>query len=136
MTILTKDDILSAQDLKTERVDVQEWGGTLIVSEMSGPAVVDFYAYMFPAAEEGLVDIDSTFRAALVAFSVVDEQGMPVFTKEDIPRLARKKASVLKRVFDVADRMNLVSVSARAEAEKNSSGGEDGGAASSSSPEN
>ena len=36
MKALTRDEILGADDLKTESVKVPEWGGTVLVRELTG----------------------------------------------------------------------------------------------------
>lgn len=138
MTLLNKESIFAAPDLKTERLTVDEWGGEIIVSEMGGQTAFDFYEYVMPAEngdDSSKISLDARFKAALVAFCVVDEQGQPLFTAQDIPRLARKKAAVLNKVFQVADRLNLITDAARAEVEKNSLGEGAGVEPCSSSPE-
>lgn len=135
--LLTKDAILAAPDLKTERLTVLEWGGEIIVSEMGGLTQLEFFNQVFPDTEETSSKraIDAKFRATLVAYCVVDEKGKLVFDRDDIPMLARKNASVVNAVFEVADRLNLITDNARKAAEKNSSGEADGGEPSSPSPE-
>lgn len=139
MTLLNKDAILSAKDLKTEKVTIRGWGGEIIVSELDGEALVEFYELVLPAESEDAAAkkiSDSHFQASLLAFAIVDDAGQRVFGNEDIPALSRKSRAALKQAFDVADKLSLVTIAARKAAEKNSSGEETGEEASSSSPEN
>lgn len=137
MMLLNKDAILSAQDLKTEHVLVPEWGGKVIVSEMGGLTAMEFYDALWPEGDEDgkAKSIDSTFMATAIIHSVVDEQGARLFSMDDLPRLARKKGKALRRVFEAADRLNLLTNKAREEAAKNLSGEAAGEETCSSSPE-
>jgi len=140
MGILNRECILEAKDLKTERVDVKEWGGEIIVSELGGLAAVEFWEFLAPGdgEDEGAVvsqNVKRMFKAVAIAHCVVDEDGNRLFSNEDIPTLARKHPKVLSRVFDVVDRLNLLTPAAQKEAAKNSVGEEDGAAGSSTSPE-
>ncbi|OIO01101.1 MAG: hypothetical protein AUJ49_08465 [Desulfovibrionaceae bacterium CG1_02_65_16] len=137
MNLLNKDAILKAKDLKTERITVKEWGGEVIVSEMDGETLAEFYALIFPEDEkkEDPKMTDARFHATAIAFSVVDESGRRIFGADDIPALAKKSRVTLKRVFAVADRLSIISVAAREAAEKNSVAAGDGAEPSSSLPE-
>lgn len=106
MTLLTKDQILAASDIKTEEVHVPEWGGTVRVSGMTGEGRDRFE--MACVAEDGTASV-SNVRAKLVASSIVDEQGRLIFTDADIEALGRKSCAALDRVFDVAQRLSRVS---------------------------
>ncbi len=105
---LTRDDILSAEDLKSERVQVPEWGGEVIVRELTGTERDEY--------ESSLVTIKGTktevnsrnMRAKLVALSLVDDGGNRLFTHEDIKALGLKSASALDRVVDVAKRISRI----------------------------
>lgn len=137
MNLLNKSAILAAQDLKTERLTVKEWGGEVIVSEMDGVTLAEFYEHLFPAGVEKNPPKmnDARFHATVVAFSVVDENGQLLFGVDDIPMLAKKSRATLKRVFTVADGLSLLSQDAREAAGKNSVAAEDGAEPSSSLPE-
>jgi len=140
MNLLNKDAILAAQDLKTERVTVKEWGGEVIVSEMGGLTAVEFWEFLDSGEGEDesaatQKNIARMFKPAAIAFCVVDEDGNRLFANDDIPHLARKNIGVIKRVFAVVDKLNLLTRAAQENAAKNSVGGEDGAADSSTSPE-
>lgn len=105
MAVLTKDQILAADDLKTEVVSVPDWGGEVIVSTMTG---IDRDKLEEAAqGDDGKIGTDN-FRAKLLAFTLVDEQGNRLFTENEIEALGRKSASALNKVFNVAMRLNAL----------------------------
>jgi hypothetical protein len=119
MNLLSKDMILAATDLKTEDVACPEWSGTVRVSEMSGEAYAEYLANAFPENDGEKQVKARRFSAVVVACCVVDEAGARVFSVEDAEALARKSRKALDRVFDAADRLNLLTPRARETAEKN-----------------
>lgn len=124
MTILTKDQILEASDLKNESVDVPEWGGSVLVRTMTGADRDAFESSMISVDAEGNRKPNMTnMRAKLVALTVVDEAGNLLFDISDVDRLALKSAAALERVFTAAQRINGLGTQAEAAAEKNSGAG-------------
>lgn len=103
--MLTRDEILDAEDLKRETVDVPEWGGEVTVQEMSG-AQRDAYEVHITSTPEDTRP--TVVRARLAAFSIVDEEGELIFTIDDITKLAKKSAKALDRVFTVAASMSML----------------------------
>lgn len=95
---LTKEQILSADDLKQELVEVPEWGGEVLVRELRGRERDAF--------EEGSLDKQrnlkmTNMRARLVAMSVIDDEGERLFTSKEALELGEKSASALNRLFEV-----------------------------------
>lgn len=115
MTLLSKAAILGALDLKTEDVEVAEWGGTVRVAMMSGKARDEFFARQ----GEGGLPI-SQFSATVLVATIVDEHGKTVFDESDIDALRAKSPDALDRVLTVAMRLNGIGPKATEEAEKNS----------------
>ncbi|MFM0326084.1 hypothetical protein [Caballeronia glebae] len=120
MTVLsreTKAAILAAAHLKTERVDVPEWGDgvTVIVSEMSGLARDAFYA----KKEGGKVSISQS-QADLLLATVVDESGALVLDESDVASLQAQGSAALDRIVAVAVRLNGMQPAAVEDAAKNS----------------
>lgn len=119
--ILSKDQILEANDLTSEEVQVAEWGGSVKVRTMTGSDRDAFEQSMVIVGHDGSRKPDmSNMRAKLVALTVVDDSGNLLFVPADIPMLAKKSAAALERVFDVAQRINGLGVKAEDAAEKNS----------------
>lgn len=101
--ILTKDQILSAEDLKREEVDVSEWGGTVLVRMLTGRERDNLEAFWLRSKESGNY---ADARATLVALTACDETGARLFSDADIEALGGKSAAALDRLSDVAQRIN------------------------------
>ena len=121
---LTKDQILEANDLQSEAVEVPEWGGAVRVRTMTGADRDTFESSMITTLADGTRKPNMTnMRAKLVALTVVDDSGSLVFGVSDVDRLALKSASALERVFTAAQRINGLGAQAEGNAEKNSVAG-------------
>jgi hypothetical protein len=115
--VLTREQILGANDSKTEEVPVPEWGGTVLVRSME-------------ADEKDAWELDCLsgrfkkpgIRAALVSLAMVDESGNRLFTDADVKALGKKSPRALDRVFDAASRLNALRQKDIEELEKNSEG--------------
>lgn len=119
---LSKDQILEANDLTSEEVQVAEWGGSVKVRTMTGADRDAFEQSMVVVGSDGTRRPDMTnMRAKLVALTCIDDSGNLLFVPADIPMLAKKSAAALERVFDVAQRINGLGAKAEDAAEKNSS---------------
>ncbi len=103
---LTRDDILAVPDLKSEVVDVPEWGGSVIVATMSGEARDRFESSVL--GKDGKVNT-ANIRAKLAASTIVDESGKLLFNESDIEMLGRKSCAALDRVFAASQKLNLIS---------------------------
>lgn len=106
MAVLTRDQILAADDLKTERLEVAEWGGTVIVRTMTGADRDELEAAIVGA--DGRSKDATILRAKVVALSVVDEEGNRLFKFEEARELAKKSAAALARVAKVAMRLSAI----------------------------
>ena len=119
--MLTKDQILSAQDLQREEVDVPEWGGKVWVQAMTGTARDAFEAGILKGGK-----LEShNLRAKLAVASIVDDKGAPMFTESDIDKLGGKSAAALDRISAVAQRLSGLSEADVKDLEKNSGSGPD-----------
>lgn len=116
MGYLSRDEILSREDIRTEDVDVPEWGGTVRVRGMSGTKRDEF--------EDGLTQSKpitraqrrrgespqtvtmANIRATLCAWCIVDEGNELIFSDADIAQLGEKSGAALDRAFDVAMRLS------------------------------
>lgn len=117
MPLLDRAQILAADDLKHEDVDVPEWGGSVRVLELTANQRDAIEASMtdISQGEKGLVATTSvdasmitTFRARLAAYSIVNEQNERLFTDEDMAALGRKSSSALQRVFNTAMKLSAI----------------------------
>jgi hypothetical protein len=109
MAILTKEQILQADDLKKESVKVKEWGGEVIVRTMTGIERDAYEKSLYdPMKPEGQQFNSVNLRARLVALTVIDENGNRLFTEEEALLVGKKSASALERVYRVALRLNAL----------------------------
>lgn len=102
---LSRDDILGADDLPSEEVEVPEWGGTVWVRSMTGLERDVFEASLTQGAGDKKVNLKN-IRARLVSLTAVDEEGTRLFSDADIAELGAKSAAALDRVFSVAQSLN------------------------------
>ena len=104
--MLTRDAILSAEDLHVEIVSVPEWGGDVTVRELTG-SERDAYESSIVKTNGASVTVDARdMRAKLVAMSCIDEGGELLFTMKDVAALTKKSARALDRIVDVAKRIS------------------------------
>lgn len=103
MTLLSKDQILGADDLPTRDVEVPEWGGTVRVRGLTGKERDNLEVQNAIARKIG-TDIDA--RGATVGRCMLDEHGNRLFTDREVGALGRKSAAPLDRLFDVVRDMS------------------------------
>lgn len=112
MTYLSAEQILDADDLLREPVEVPEWGGTVLVQGMNGTDRDRFEASMLNDKMSGVSKdraLDN-YRARLAAFTLVTEAGKRMFRSDaEVRRLGTKSAQALTRVVDVATRLSGLS---------------------------
>lgn len=106
--VLTKDQIIAVEDLKTEELEVPEWGGSVIVRTMTGIERDKFEESVFISKGKDVKANFKNFRAKLCAVCMVDEKGQRLFTDADIELLGKKSAKALDTVFTVAQRLNAI----------------------------
>ena len=128
MAALTKAQILQADDLGCERVEIPEWNGHAYVRVLSG-AERD-------AWEESILGDDDkvsikNIRAKFAIAVLCDGKGQPMFTDADAEPLGKKSAAALDRVFDAGRKLNRLRAEDVEELAKNSGGGQSESSASS-----
>lgn len=99
--MLTREQILGADDLKPEPVEVPEWGLTVFVRMLFGDEREALEARR--GAEK------SRIFPVIVALATCNEQGDPLFTDEDVQALAKKNFKAVHRVAQAAIRFNKLS---------------------------
>lgn len=121
--LLSRDDILKADDLETEDVPVPEWApkGTpdpsvcVVRLRMLTGTERDRFERMMNEAQTSTNGSKKknleNFRARMVSMCAVDEDGGRLFNAADIAVLGTKSAKALSRVFDKCQEMNGVTPS-------------------------
>jgi hypothetical protein len=128
MSLLNREAILAAQDVKDETIAVPEWGGDVRVRAMTADARDAFEQDAYKAASEKRQL--TSLRARMVARCVIDEHGNLLFTEADIEALGKKSAAALDRIYEAVLRMNALRQSDIEDLEKNSVAGPAGASSS------
>lgn len=107
MGLLSKDNILKADDLEYRVVPVPEWGGDVKLRTLTGEQRDEFEASQVKFNKKGQPEQNMVnVRARLVSLVIVGEDNRPLFSSYDIPDLGRKSARALDRIADIAEEMN------------------------------
>jgi hypothetical protein len=110
MALLSKDQILSADDRKTEEVEVPEWGGSVLIRTLTGRERDAFEATTVRTKGGKQEANYENFRARFVAECVVDENGKKLFgSRSEVLMLGNKSVAALQRVFNAAQELNGMS---------------------------
>lgn len=119
MVILSRDAILGAMDLATEDVDVPEWGGTVRIRTLTAAERDTFDASLSKGTGNNRTLDLANLRARLLALCIVNDDGSPVFSADDIAALGAKASLPLGRVFEAAQKLNGMLPTAVEDAVKN-----------------
>lgn len=119
MAILTREQILGAADIKTETVNVPEWGGEVRIKGLTGADRDAFEAAITTIKGKDTRVNWVNVRARFVALSIVDENGARIFTEGDIKALGEKSAAALDRVYAAAQKLSGLTDEDAAEMAKN-----------------
>lgn len=113
--ILTRESILSAEDLKPFPVDVPEWGkdAQVLVRRLDGSG-----RKALMNAISGLKE-DTEIQRAVAVHCIVNQDGSRVFTDTDADLLAKKAGNVIARIADAAFDLNRIGKTAVETIEKN-----------------
>jgi hypothetical protein len=117
--MLTKESILAADDLPREKVIVPEWRDEVWVKTLNGEERDSYEASIL---QDGKVSLDN-IRAKLCVRCMVDDQGNRLFEDKDAFALGRKSGNAIRRVFEVAQRLNKMGEEDLKELQKNSGRG-------------
>lgn len=108
MPALNKEQILAAQDIKIEKVNVPEWGeGAYVnVRSLSGLERDAFEAGLVSFINGVAVPHIQQYRSRLCAIAICDDEGKRVFTDREIAEIGKKNGVVLDRIADAASRLS------------------------------
>ena len=102
---LTRDQILSADDRNRQTVYVPEWGGCVVIQQITALDRLQWEESCLLNNGTAAVRHDM-LRAGLLVRCLVDDGGNKLFTLEDITSLNNKSASAINRVFEAALELN------------------------------
>jgi len=130
MGYLTREEILRADDIVREVVEVPEWDGSVLVQGLTGAERDAFESTVVELrGRKTHINMENA-RAKLCALAMVDEDGQRVFRDSDVKELGQKSGAALQRVFRVAQRLSGLSDDDIEELIKNSGGDQNGGSTS------
>ncbi len=122
--MLNRDQILNAKDRAQEVISIPEWGGDVMITALSvrdRSLVLSEWARLGTAQKDGgdpavaMLEI----KLRLVALSVTDAEGVPLFSLDDLTALATKSNQAIGVISDAAITLNKFFVSATEDAAKN-----------------
>lgn len=125
-------DILAAQDLPTERVDVPEWGGHVYVRSMTAQERDAWELFLAASRGEDEQLNLRNVRATFVASTAVNGRGELLFSADQVEALGGKNAAAVDRIYTRARRLNRLSDDDVEDLAKNSPGGRSGSSPSAS----
>lgn len=98
--LLKREHVLNVQDIKTQDVEVEEWGGAVRVRQMTLAERGEF-------ARRG-ADSNSltTTGAWLLSILCVDEKGARMFTDDDVEALQSRNSRAVDKVVDAILQIN------------------------------
>jgi|SRR6185503_236619 len=106
--------ILNADDVRSEDVEVPEWGVTVRVQGMTGAERARYL--QATVGEDGKPNFDRIYPEVLIACAYDPETGEKVFEAADRDALNGKAAGATERIAKVAMRLSGIADDARAEA--------------------
>ncbi len=108
--LLTRDDIIKADDIKAELVDMCPfgWGGHVYIKGQSAKERAEFEAYVSQAMTSNAMDNAVRFRAKLLVATIVDAEknGKPLFREQDIDALNEKSAGALDFLYEKTQKLS------------------------------
>ena len=102
---LTRDQILKADDLRREEVEVPEWGGTVFVRTMTGAERDSFEEEILKSGMKATMD---NVRARLLVRVLVDKDGKRLFQDSEFALLGAKSTAALENLVNTAQMLNGV----------------------------
>lgn len=115
--VMSRDEILGQDDIKTVPITVPEWGGKVVLLKgLSGTERDEFEATNRRNGETKLTNI----RARFLVRCIVNENGTRIFADQDAAALGKKSSKAIDRLWDAAGELNGNSEQAVEETEGNS----------------
>ena len=111
--MLSREEILSKAVLKTEKVNIPELGGDIIISEMTGAARENWENSIEEKGKR------TNLRAKLLVASIVDESGNRLFTFDDVEAVSKLPFSIVEKLCDISSKLNGFTAEEIDKAEKN-----------------
>ena len=111
MQPVTRDDILKADDLPSEAIDIPQWGGSVTVRTMTGTDRDEFHRVIQKrrgSDDDDLMDMRG-LKAMLLQRTITNGNGELMFKVSDLAALGAKSPVAIDLVYDLAARLNGLS---------------------------
>lgn len=118
MGYLTREQILTRDDLRTVEVYVHQWGGKICLKELNGFDRSEYENYAKRVFEQS--QNYSEAIAELILKCAVDAEGKPLFDQADLEALQKKSSGALLDLYYEACKLNKLGEADVEEQEKNS----------------
>lgn len=109
MSLLSRDQILGADDRTYEVVSCPEWGGEVRLRSLTGSERDEWENSLVRQVGKKQVANMRNARAKLIALCAVDEAGQPLFGPGDVIKLGSKNAAPMDRLFEACQRLSGIS---------------------------
>jgi len=101
--MLTREQILGISDLEYKEVTVEGWNnGTVRLRSLTLQEREEYDAWLFTVTKNDA----TTSRARLLSMAIVDDDGKPIFTEQDIQALAKKNSKICVRLSYIVQKMS------------------------------
>lgn len=94
MALLSKSQVLAAEDDNYQVVDIPEWGGEIRIRGLTGAEWAKVSAFDKDAQRQKLQPVCTD--ALMVVMGAIDDRGMALFTEGDLPSLSKMNAGILR----------------------------------------
>ena len=112
-----RDKILQAPDLKSEMMDIEEWGVTIEVRSMNGTQRARMMKESFNAETK---EVSWDYASLIIAGAYDPESGELIFTEADRRELNEKHGGILEEIAMRVLKLSGLSDDSLTESEKNS----------------
>ncbi|KKK85033.1 hypothetical protein LCGC14_2777380 [marine sediment metagenome] len=120
MPLLTKEQILAAEDLDFEEVEIKEWGGKVRLRCMTGTERDAFESAIYKIKGDKVEANRENFRSELLSRVLCNKDNKLLFNPREVKALGGKSGRVIDRLFDIAQKINGIGQSDIEEMTKNS----------------
>lgn len=118
--VLSKEEILNRKALKREVVSVPEWGGDVLIRELTAAERDEYETRHLKRDPDGQFRFDlKRARLNLVLLCMVNEHGERLFSEDDVESLGGLSSRAIERIFAKAQRLSGIADEAVEDAEKN-----------------
>jgi hypothetical protein len=117
---LDKQAIFGISDLITQKVEVPQWGGYVLIRSLTTKERGRLELSIHERKGVNVAENLALLRSRMVMLSVVNEEGARMFDDRDIERLEEKSAAAMDLIFTAAMRLSGITKSDVDELTKNS----------------